>query len=133
MRGAVILFLGLLTACAPAASRDATPAQSSSGPPLEVVRETGLHYLHEKIGELGQSVAYARQARVKPGEAIAFLGGEAVAPAGEDSAFFFIDDAPAANWEHPCRYVFYGLTSGRVTVIPGRLPPRELGELVRLN
>ncbi len=33
-----------------------------------------------------------------------------------DSWFFFIDDAPPANWAHPCRYVFVNINNGECKV-----------------
>ena len=42
--------------------------------------------------------------------------------------FFFVDDHPSANWEHPCRYVFVDLT-GKMTVYKATTPPNNLMEL----
>ena len=40
-----------------------------------------------------------------------------------DGWFFFIDDHPWANWEHPCRYVFVNGATGEYRIIPARMPP----------
>ena len=42
--------------------------------------------------------------------------------------FFFVDDHPSANWEHPCRYVFVDLT-GKMTVYKATTPPNNIMEL----
>ncbi|MBR5655420.1 MAG: hypothetical protein IKW98_01865 [Prevotella sp.] len=39
------------------------------------------------------------------------------------SWFFFIDDIPYANWEHPCRYVFVNIKDGRFEIQNRMLPP----------
>lgn len=44
--------------------------------------------------------------------------------------FFFIDLAPQANWEHDCLYVFVALCGGAYEVLPGRLPPDMLAQMV---
>jgi len=46
----------------------------------------------------------------------------------EEGWFFFIDDLPWANWEHPCRYVFVDLT-GDITVYTATTPPTNIREL----
>lgn len=52
-----------------------------------------------------------------------------------DSWFFFIDDNPNANWEHPCRYVFVNVLSGAYKVISKRRPPLgyEMEQLVSVK
>ena len=40
-----------------------------------------------------------------------------------DSWFFFIDDVPFGDWEHPCRYVFVNSTDGTYIVQDHRRPP----------
>ena len=46
--------------------------------------------------------------------------------------FFFIDDHPFANWEHPCRYVFVDAETGAYTEIAARVPPDNIGEMEEL-
>ncbi len=48
--------------------------------------------------------------------------GEEVSPKF-DSWFFFIDDMPNANWEHPCRYVFVNSTTGEYHIYNKQRPP----------
>lgn len=40
-----------------------------------------------------------------------------------DSWFFFIDDVPNANWEHPCRYVFINIDNGKYEIYDRVRPP----------
>ena len=47
--------------------------------------------------------------------------------------FFFIDDHPFANWEHPCRYVFVDAETGAYTEIEARVPPDNIGEMEELS
>jgi len=37
---------------------------------------------------------------------------------------FFVDDMPAANWCHPCRYVFVDTTTGNYNIITERIHPQ---------
>ncbi len=48
------------------------------------------------------------------------------------SWFYFVDDHPAANWEHPCRYVFIDIESGQFQIQQGKTPPDILSEMVKL-
>ena len=36
-----------------------------------------------------------------------------------DSWYFFIDDSPNSNWEHPCRHVFVNVKDGNFVVYHG--------------
>lgn len=36
---------------------------------------------------------------------------------------FFVDDAPLANWAHPCRYIFFDKQNGEYTIIEDNWPP----------
>jgi hypothetical protein len=47
--------------------------------------------------------------------------------------FYFIDDAPEANWEHPCRYVFVEVKRREHEVVKARTPPRDLSSMLRLE
>ena len=41
----------------------------------------------------------------------------------DEEWFFFIDDMPMANWEHPCRYVFVDKETGEYTTLDANSPP----------
>lgn len=46
--------------------------------------------------------------------------------------FFFIDDDPGANWEHPCRYLFVDADTGKYDIIGAKTPPKKLTDLYQL-
>ncbi len=46
--------------------------------------------------------------------------------------FFFIDDAPQANWEHPCRYVFVDTATGVLKVINAATPVADPGKMDKI-
>ena len=45
---------------------------------------------------------------------------------------FFIDDAPAANWEHPCRFALVA-ESGKIQVASARTPPKDMAGFTELT
>lgn len=47
--------------------------------------------------------------------------------------FYFIDDLPEANWEHPCRYVFVDTRTHRHVVMQGATPPDDLSNMISLD
>jgi hypothetical protein len=47
--------------------------------------------------------------------------------------FYFIDDAPKANWEHPCRYVFVDTKTHKHVVIKASTPPDDMSLMSPLN
>ena len=82
-----------------------------------------------------------------PGAIVVYLAGEPLAGGSEIGSwmesilvpaefehawFFFIDDAPDANWEHPCRYVFVEVETGIIEIINGRTPPDTLTSMEEL-
>ncbi|MBN1763260.1 MAG: hypothetical protein JW878_09350 [Methanomicrobia archaeon] len=75
--------------------------------------------------------AYVSCEPVKAGTVVESWYGSIELPQ-EEGWFFFIDDHPRANWEHPCRYVFVDLT-GNITVYTATTPPTNLGELAILR
>jgi hypothetical protein len=56
-----------------------------------------------------------------------------VPPEFAQARFYFIDDAPKANWEHPCRYVFVDTKTQKHAVIKGSAPPDDMSLMVPLN
>lgn len=50
-----------------------------------------------------------------------------------DSWFFFIDDNPLANWEHPCRYVFVNVKDGSFEIYNETRPPKRDGMSCIIN
>lgn len=51
------------------------------------------------------------------------------------SWFFFVDDAPKANWEHPCRYVFVNSISGEISIHNQSFPPQleKMKQIVKIK
>lgn len=47
--------------------------------------------------------------------------------------FYFIDDAPKANWEHPCRYVFVETKTRAHVIMKAMTPPKDLAAMVVLD
>ena len=43
--------------------------------------------------------------------------------------FFFVDDAPNANWEHRCRYIYIDIESGEYQVEQSKTPPKDLSQM----
>jgi hypothetical protein len=88
--------------------------------------------LSEGLGDhLGPEKIYAGKAVLPPRTIIKSWKDQVVSPEGE-SWFFFIDDHPAANWGHPCRYVFVDAQSGAYSEVEMLTPP-PLAELDLLH
>ena len=47
----------------------------------------------------------------------------------DEEWFFFIDDMPMANWEHPCRYVFVDKETGEYTTLDANSPPNMFPDM----
>lgn len=47
--------------------------------------------------------------------------------------FFFVDDMPDANWEHPCRYVFVDTRTHRHVIIKASTPPDDVSKMTPLE
>lgn len=47
--------------------------------------------------------------------------------------FYFIDDAPKANWEHPCRYVFVETKTHAHVIMKAMTPPKDFAAMVALD
>jgi hypothetical protein len=56
-----------------------------------------------------------------------------VPPEFSQARFYFIDDAPRANWEHPCRYVFVDTKTQKHAVIKASAPPDDMSLMIPLN
>ncbi len=53
--------------------------------------------------------------------------------ANEDSYFFFVDEMPGANWEHPAKYVLVSARTGAIQQVNASTPPSEVAEMSGLN
>ncbi len=95
----------------------------------EVTAERAFVIVKEKLLEnrLEGKAVFVSAQRVKGGDIVKAMIHEYRVPEGVQSAWIvFIDDATAANWEHPCRYVFVDSTSGSYTVLKATAPPDDL-------
>ena len=96
-------------------------AQLTSEQAWNVVKEKALN------DKLEGKVAYVSPGRLQGGATIKAMIHQYRVPEDMQSAWVvFIDDAPAANWEHPCRYVFVDPASGKHSVLDGTAPPDDL-------
>lgn len=59
----------------------------------------------------------------KAGQTISTARGEVIT-AGSEGWFFFVDDHPIANWDHPCRYIFIS-RSGNVEIVDATSFPAD--------
>jgi hypothetical protein len=122
--GFALLFVPLLAGCASAsvASKEITAEQAWT-----VVKEKVLE------NQLEGKMVYVSPSPVKGGAVIKSMIHEYRAPESMPSAWVvFIDDAPSANWEHPCRYVFVDSASGEHRVLGATSPPDDLDTYARV-
>ena len=84
-------------------------------------------------GNLGERALFANPNVLRQGMTISVWGPHEAIPVQEDSWFFFVDELPGANWEHPAHYVLVSKGTGAVRTIPARIPPRELHTLRAMN
>jgi hypothetical protein len=76
---------------------------------------------------------YISNQPLKSGEEIASWSHIYSVPEEFKSAWFvFIDDAPDANWEHPCRYVFIDEITGSYKIVEAKSPPDDLEKMIKI-
>ncbi|AGW12720.1 C13 family peptidase [Megalodesulfovibrio gigas] len=66
------------------------------------------------------------------GEAVVATWRGEVRLAGGPGWLFFVDDVPAANWAHPCRFVLVR-ENGELVVTPSRTPPANMEPFTELT
>ena len=71
--------------------------------------------------ELKTAVVYAAEQRVPANTRLQFPG--VGIEAQHESYLFFIDQAPMANWGHPCRYLLINCESAEARSFAARFPP----------
>ena len=109
------------------------PAYASSAP--DKTPEDLLQVLHELIPSAGSQgkVVYVSRKPLMGGHVITSWNSAHIVPETYGYAwFYFIDDMPGANWEHPCRYVFIDTDTKMYRVQDGRTPPDDLAEMIEL-
>lgn len=47
--------------------------------------------------------------------------------------FYFVDDMPQANWEHPCRYVFVDVKTHAHVILEASTPPTDVASMIALD
>lgn len=64
---------------------------------------------------------------------ISLADGEEIINPYEESYVYFIDDIPAANWEHPCRYCFINRENGLYTIVNKTIYPYNNETFTRIG
>lgn len=127
---AVIIFISfilLLSQCGHATSHNSGDNKISADKALQIVMEEVLS------GTLNGKIVYISKMPLKKGETIRAIRRTYQVDALVSSWAFFIDDAPQANWEHPCRYVFVDEDTGKYTVIEGTTPPYDMNIFMKIS
>ncbi len=110
-----------------------SPSCTAAFPQID--REAAWEKVHQELlsGDPGVVVVYLAGEPFAGGSEIGSWIESITVPSEFESAwFFFIDDAPDANWEHPCRYVFVEVETGAIGIISGSTPPDTLIDMERL-
>ena len=68
-------------------------------------------------------VVYAMSESISSNISVYTANGEEIFNPYEISYVYFIDDIPAANWEHPCRYCFINEKNGSYTMMNKTIYP----------
>jgi hypothetical protein len=126
---AVIIFISLillLSQCGHATSRNSGKNKITADKAKQIVTEKVLS------GKLNGKIVYISKMPLKKGETIRAMAKTYQVDAFVSSWVFFIDDAPEANWEHPCRYVFVDEGTGKYTVIEGKTPPDDINIFMKI-
>jgi len=98
---------------------------------LENARDKLVKELYK--GQLERRALFAApQIRTK-GSRIADWRNPAKLSVDDDSWFFFVDEHPGANWEHPAKYVLVNKISGAVRSAAAKTPPLEMLEMKGMN
>lgn len=80
-------------------------------------------------GAQGKAI-FASAQPLAGGTAIGSWGFTYTAPDSfRQSWYFFVDDQPEANWEHPCRYIFIDIDTNESHILTAKTPPDKLTSL----
>lgn len=108
------------------------PDQTAAVAPVDSL-EAATAALTDRL--LGHSLqgrrVYAAVSPVTDSLTVALWQGS-VTLSGGPGWLFFIDDAPRANWEHPCRFALVAQT-GRFEVVNARTPPKDMAGFTELT
>ncbi|MBZ5523331.1 MAG: C13 family peptidase [Acidobacteriia bacterium] len=113
------------------------------GPPSQVARpqagpvtlEAAKDRMVTEIfkGQLGERSLFANPSVVKQGITIRGWRAPDEIRVQEESWFFFVDEMPGANWEHPAHYVLVNKATGATRAVPVKTPPGDLHTLRAMN
>lgn len=84
-------------------------------------------------GNVGRRALFGHPQLRPKGTAIASWREPSKLVATEDSYFFFVDEMPGANWEHPAKYVMVSARTGAVQQVNAMTPPGDVEQLNGLN
>jgi hypothetical protein len=100
----------------------------------KITADAAKQILIEKVlfGDARGKIIYISKAPAKKGQPMAAVAQTYFVEAATSAWVFFIDDAPDANWEHPCRYVFLNVNTGEFRVIGGTSPPLDLNLFTKI-
>ena len=126
---AVIIFIPLILLLAQCGH--ATSCNSGNN---KITADKAIQIVTGKVlsGKLNGKIVYISKMPLKKGETIRAIRKTYQVDAFVSSWVFFIDDAPEANWEHPCRYVFVDEDTGKYTVIEGTTPPYDMNIFMKI-
>lgn len=113
----------LFTGCTPEVKKPVTS--------LNVAKDLVIDRIFKK--DLGKRAMFASPQLKQAGVMIGTWPTPEKIKVSRDSWFFFIDDAPGANWEHPARFILVDQRSGKIQSIPVSTPPRELSNMKAMN
>lgn len=77
-------------------------------------------------GDLGRRALFANPTVLKSGRSIRGWRPPDALKAEEDAWFFFVDEFPGANWEHPAHYIVVNQRTGATRSFKAKTPPRQL-------
>ena len=132
----------IMLICRPGSGQTVKPAQKAV-PPVQVARpqagQITLEAAKERLvkemfkGDLGQRSLFANPNLVRQGITISGWRAPDAIKVTEESWFFFVDELPGANWEHPAHYVLVNKDTGVTRSVPVKTPPSDLHTLRAMN
>ncbi len=111
----VALLLAALTACTPAATGTGGPVDFDAAADLVLARIVRPDSLRRPLIVFGWPESLQPGDQLQPYEREGFESPAAVTVIERESWFFWIDDAPGAQFVHPNRFVFVDAASGEIS------------------
>ncbi len=104
-----------------------TPAKEHGVASLDAAQERVIEELYR--GELGDRALFAASEPRVAGSKIATWRESETVSVRETSWFFFVDETPGANWEHPAKLILVEERTGKIWAYEVLTPPSDLHEL----